>query len=446
MTMRKEGMDTQKNSKITTKGNDQEGNGIERLGHFFARGTRPFLLVILFYSLYLAFSVLEPFLSTIIFAIILAALAHPVNKRLLKMLNGRKNLAALITVSLLTLLIVLPLFLVGSAMVSQGLDFVATVRKWIDAGGMDQLTDRSIIDKSLSWVDLNLPFVELRQIDFQSGLLTVTQRLSEQFLKQGYEVVGNFANIVMRFMIMIFIAFYLVRDGEGMVKAIKHLSPLRENQEDRIFGKVRAVARSVLLGSMLTAVLQGMAAAIGLAIVGVPAVFWGTMIAFSSLIPVIGTALFWVPITGYLLLIGHFKSAAFFGLWCAVVVGSIDNFARPYLMRGEGGLSPFYVFLAIIGGIQVFGLSGLLYGPLIIGFAMVMLLIYEEEFREILLENEPSTAEGPEIMHAVAPIDDAHDTSPSDVDEHDNTPENQTASETSEKTSGKTAADHDDTA
>lgn len=398
-------MDEQKDNTTAPDKTPPETNNIERLGNFFARGTRPFLLVILFYSLYLAFSVLEPFLSTIIFATILAALSHSVHKRVLNKLNGRKNLAALTTVSLLTILIVLPLFLVGSAMVNQGLDFVATVRKWIDAGGMDQLSDRSTIDNILRWVDINLPFVELRNIDFQSGLLTLTQRLSEQFLKQGYEVVGNFASITMRFVIMIFIAFYLIRDGEGMVKAIKHLSPLREDQEDRIFTKVRAVARSVLMGSMFTALLQGFAAAIGLAIVGVPAVFWGTMIAFSSLIPVVGTALFTLPITGYLLLIGSYKSAIFFGLWCAIVVGSIDNFVRPYLMRGEGGLSPFYVFLAIVGGIQVFGLSGLLYGPLIIGFAMVMLLIYEEEFREILLENEPSATEGPEIVHAVAPID-----------------------------------------
>ncbi|TVM17344.1 AI-2E family transporter [Oceanidesulfovibrio indonesiensis] len=428
-------MDDQKNNVNSSGDKSQDTNGIERLGNFFARGTRPFLLIILFFSLYLAFSILKPFLSTIIFAIILAALAYPVHKRLVSTFRGKKNLAALTTVLLLTLVIVLPLFLVGSAMVSQGLDFVATVRKWIDAGGMDQLTDRSIIDRTLLWVDTNLPFVELRNIDFQSGLLALTQRLSEQFLKQGYEVVGNFASLVMRFMIMIFIAFYLVRDGGEMVKAVKHLSPLRERQEDRIFTKVRAVARSVLMGSMLTAALQGFAAAIGLAIVGVPAIFWGTMIAFSSLIPVIGTALFWVPITGYLVLTGAYTSAIFFGLWCAIVVGSIDNFVRPYLMRGEGGMSPFYVFLAIVGGIQVFGLAGLLYGPLIIGFAMVMLLIYEEEFREVLLETETDAGEGPEIIRALAPIDAVQGTPATETSDEEN---GQRTVDTPEHDSGST--------
>ncbi|QJT08520.1 AI-2E family transporter [Oceanidesulfovibrio marinus] len=392
-------MDTPK-KETPTPGQDAN-NSSNSLGNFFARGTRPFLLVILVFALYLAFTILRPFLSTIIFATILAALSQSVHTWLLRKLNGRKNVAALATVVLLSLVIILPLFLVGTAMVSQGLDFASTMRTWIDSGDVDKLLDRSIIDRALGWVDIHVSFLDLRSIDFQSGLLSLTQRISEQFLKQGYEVVGNFASLVVRFMIMIFVAFYLVRDGESIVKAIKHLSPLREDQEDRIFTKIRAVARSVLMGSLVTALLQGIAAGIGLVFVGVPAVFWGTMIAFSSLIPVVGTALIWVPITIYLLLIGHLQSALFFAIWCAVVVGSIDNFIRPYLMRGEGGLSPFYIFLAIIGGIQVFGLAGLLYGPLIIGFAMVMLLIYEEEFRAILLENEPAIPDGPEIVRAI---------------------------------------------
>lgn len=404
------------------------------LGNFFARGTRPFLLVILVYALYLAFTILRPFLSTIIFATILAALSQSVHQWLLRKLNGRKNVAAFTTVLLLSLVIILPLFFVGTAMVSQGLDFASTMRSWIDGGNVDQLLDRSIIDRGLNWVDLHVPFLDLRAIDFQSGLLSLTQRISEQFLKQGYEVVGNFASLVVRFMIMIFIAFYLVRDGESIVKAIKHLSPLREDQEDRIFTKIRAVARSVLMGSLVTALLQGVAASIGLVIVGVPAVFWGTMIAFSSLIPVVGTALIWVPITIYLVLIGHFQSAAFFAIWCAVVVGSIDNFVRPYLMRGEGGLSPFYIFLAIIGGIQVFGLAGLLYGPLIIGFAMVMLLIYEEEFRTILLENEPDIPDGPEIVRAITSIGD---------DEEEDAPEEDDSESESEQDADSDKSDSD---
>ncbi|MDZ7700427.1 MAG: AI-2E family transporter [Deltaproteobacteria bacterium] len=84
---------------------------------------------------------------------------------------------------------------------------------------------------------------------------------------------------------------------------------------------------------------------------------------------------------GYLILIGQWKYGIFLGVWCIVVVGSIDNFLRPFLMRGEGGMSPFYVFLAIIGGVGYFGLAGILYGPMILGFAAVMLSLYQAEYQ-----------------------------------------------------------------
>jgi predicted PurR-regulated permease PerM len=114
-------------------------------------------------------------------------------------------------------------------------------------------------------------------------------------------------------------------------------------------------------------------------------------------VPVVGTALVWVPATAYLVLIGSYKSAVFFALWCAIIVGSIDNFLRPFLMQGQAQMSPFYIFLAIIGGLQVFGLAGVLYGPLIIAFATVMLYIYRSEYHEVLDEvHEDSTLPPPE--------------------------------------------------
>ncbi len=372
---------------------EEENRSIHSLGRFFARGTRPFLLLILVFSLYLAYQVLSPFITTIIFAILIAALAHPMHALLVKRMGGRPNLSALITVTLVTVVILLPLLMVSMGMISQGLDFASKVREWIDAGGMEQYANRAFLDRILLWLEERIPFVDFGDIDVGAGLLQASRYLSEQFLRGGYVFVGNAAALVANFGIMLFITFYLVRDGGEMIKAVKHLSPLRADQEDRIFSKIRGVARSVLLGSLFTALLQGLAAGIGLFIVGVPALFWGAMIGISSLVPVVGTALFWVPITGYLALAGEYKGALFFSLWSMVVVGSIDNFVRPYLMRGEGSLSPFYIFLAIVGGVQVFGLKGLLYGPLALGFAMVMLLIYEEEFRHVLLESDRATEE-----------------------------------------------------
>jgi predicted PurR-regulated permease PerM len=144
---------------------------------------------------------------------------------------------------------------------------------------------------------------------------------------------------------------------------------------------MKAVGRSVLLGGFLTMLCQGVAGAIGFAIVGIPAFFWGTVLGFSSLVPVVGTALVWIPAVAYLAAVGEIKGAIFLSLWSIVVVGSIDNFLRPFLMRGEGKMSTLYLFLAIIGGVKYFGMAGILYGPLILGLASVMLAIYRVEYR-----------------------------------------------------------------
>jgi predicted PurR-regulated permease PerM len=184
---------------------------------------------------------------------------------------------------------------------------------------------------------------------------------------------------------MIFVAFYLVRDGGEMVSGIRYYIPLRVEQEDRIINGIRVVTKSVLLGTFLTAVCQGLVGGIALAILGFPGLFWGTMTALASLIPLVGGYLIWVPIALYLLLLGEVKSAVLLAIWSTVASGIIDNFVRPLLMKGKSKMSPFYIFLAILGGVQYFGLKGILYGPLILSFAMIMLFIYGVEYRDELI-------------------------------------------------------------
>jgi predicted PurR-regulated permease PerM len=110
------------------------------------------------------------------------------------------------------------------------------------------------------------------------------------------------------------------------------------------------------------------------------------MTAMASLIPLVGTYLIWVPIALYLVLLGEFKSAAFLAVWSIVASGIIENLVRPFLMKGKSKMSPFYIFLAILGGVQYFGLKGILYGPLILSFAMIMLFIYGVEYKDEIME------------------------------------------------------------
>jgi predicted PurR-regulated permease PerM len=212
----------------------------------------------------------------------------------------------------------------------------------------------------------------------------------------GADAARNAASIVIDFAIMIFLLFYLLRDGKQMVHTIKYLSPLRSDQEDRIVSRMRMVTRSAILGNFLTALAQGVAGGIGFAIVGIPAFFWGAVLGLASFVPVVGTTLVWGPAVIYLVVIGNWKLAIFLFVWSAVLVGSIDNFLRPFFMRGGAEMSPFYIFLSLLGGIQIFGLAGIIYGPLIIAFAKVMIYIYQVEYKDLLDENEGGRFTGPD--------------------------------------------------
>lgn len=347
-------------------------------------GHRPFLLVLLIFSLFLAYLTLRPFLETIIFAVVFASLLHPLQIRLSALFRGRNNLAALTVVFVLTFLIAIPIFFFVSALVSQGFDAMSQLNAWISEGNFDKLLAKLDVPQLENWAQKHLSFLDLQNIDLSSSLLAFTRDFGQFALKNAAGILENVASKISHFFVMIFVVFYLVRDGKGMIETIKYLSPLREDQENRILEGIRLVARSVLLGSFFTALCQGLAGGIGLTIVGIPGLFWGTVMGFSSLIPVIGTALVWGPAVVYLLLFGKWKAGVFLLVWSVVLVGSIDNFLRPFLMRGESNLSPFYIFLAIIGGVQYFGLAGILYGPLILTFAMVMLYIYGVEYQDFL--------------------------------------------------------------
>jgi predicted PurR-regulated permease PerM len=361
---------------------------------------RPFLVVVLLFSLYLTYNILRPFTHTIIFAIILASMFYPLHIWLVRLCRGRRNPAGLLSILVITFVIVLPLLVFSTALISQAVHSINLVNDWIRAGNLEILMQDSRISTYTAWLQQRAPFVDLQKLDIQGNILQFSKNFGQFLLSQGANFLGDMLGVVSRFFIMMFIIFFLLRDGSQMVDKIKYLAPLREDQEDRIIERIRAVARSALLGSFLVALGQGVSGGIGLSIVGIPGFFWGAMMGFTSLIPLIGTALIWVPAVIYLALLAKWKSMLFLILWSVLVVGSFDNFLRPYLMKGQAGMSPFYIFLAIIGGVQYFGLPGIVYGPLILTFAMVMLYIYQIEYRDLLVglkgeELDPGKIEEP---------------------------------------------------
>ncbi len=364
------------------------------MGGDLFKGYRPFLLGLLILSLYLSYLILRPFLPTIILSVILASFFYPVHGFFNRLYRGRKNASAFTTLMVIIILIVIPVLIFVSALIDQGIETVDRLNEWVRGGNIQRLMEHPKIVHLIAWLKKHLEFINISPDRLQTHLSEWSRNFGKFFLARGAALVGDLASMFFHFLVLVFISFYILRDGPEMVSGIKDLSPLREDQENSIIYRIKDTARSAVLGIFLTAMFQGMAGGIGLSIVGIPGIFWGTLMGFSSLIPMVGTALVWVPAVAYLLLLQKWGPAIFLAAWCILLVGSIDNFLRPFLMRGRERMSTFFIFLAIIGGITVFGLPGILYGPLILGFASIMLYIYRVEYSDLLSKEAEGSGKG----------------------------------------------------
>ncbi|HPC83246.1 MAG TPA: AI-2E family transporter [Thermoanaerobaculaceae bacterium] len=351
---------------------------------------RTALVVLLAGSLFLVFRILRPYLDPIVLAGITAVLVHPLFRWLRAKLGGRASLASLLTLLVVLLAVVGPLTLMAISLVNEGLHSAEAIQAWVQAGNLDRLLHEPWAERVAALTNRYFPLIDPQRVDLRALLLGLSQKLGAVLLAKGGAILTSTGALLGQFLLYLFVLFYALRDGEEILAQLRSLSPLRASQEDRLLERVRGVARSALLGAFGTAAAQGITGGVGLAIAGFPAFFWGTVMAFGSLVPVVGTAIVWIPACGYLAVTGRPGMAVFLAIWCGIGVGSIDNFLRPLLMKGAAQMSTLWVFFAILGGMQLFGLPGLVYGPLVFGLCAVLLYLYQMEFQEFLARQKES--------------------------------------------------------
>ncbi|MGE4292122.1 MAG: AI-2E family transporter [Desulfovibrio sp.] len=349
-----------------------------------------FLVVLLLFALYLTYQIIAPFLNTIIFAAVTTIIAYPPFNWMRRKIGGHRSIAAALTTLIVSFLIIVPMFFLISGLAVQGANSLRAIHHWTVSTDFSRWTGDGAMAGYTDWVKVNLPFLKVEQLDIQTKFLAYSEQFAQYLLDLSKELLRNAAGLLMKFMLLVFMVFFFLLDGPGMVQRLKYLCPLKPYQEDIIIDSLQRVSRSVLLGSLFVAALQGLAGGIGFAVVGFPGLFWGTMMAFAALIPVVGSSLIWWPAVIYLAISEEWGWAVFLFVWSVGVVVNIDTFLRPWLLRGAQKVSPFYIFLAILGAVSVFGFKGILYGPLILSFVMVMLQIYSEEYQEALLDKDTS--------------------------------------------------------
>ncbi len=356
---------------------------------FEGQSNRVWLLVFLVIALAACYMLIKPYLQPIVLAILIGIMAAPVNERIVSLLNGRRNLGALVGCLLLSLVIVIPALILMVAILKQGISYSIVVREWATAENVQQLLANPKVVSVRERLTEVLPEGALEPESIREQALVLAGDMGKQFAGVSTAIMGSVTAFIVNFMLLLFVLFFVLRDHERMISFMHHALPLSRSQEDVLFKEVREVSKSALLGSLLTAATQGVVGGFGLWLAGFPGLFWGAVMAFTSLVPLVGTALVWVPAAIFLAVTGEYGWSLFLVGWGVIVVGSIDNFLRPLFMQGAS-MNTVVVFFSLIGGLQVFGLMGLIYGPLIFSVALVLFRLYEREFSGFLDSQDSS--------------------------------------------------------
>lgn len=364
---------------------------------FFALLSWGLLVFLVIKSLTLVFEILQPFLAPIVCATLLVTVFYPVHRWILKALNGRENLASMISVVLVVVVVVVPLGFLITGIVDQGIEVARNAREWQQQGHWKKVFESERVLEVVNHPQI-AAILDRLGVE-QSGESRTPEDLIPLIAKAGTtaldgfmgdiisvmgSVFGNLFINAMNVLISLFAMFYAFRDGPKMVHYIREMLPLKSTHEMAILAQLRNVTSAIILGTFLTSSSQALVAMIAFKIVGVPTLFWGVVVAVASLIPIVGTATVWAPMSVYLYFQGETARALFLFLWGAFIVGSVDNFLRPYFMKGKSGLSTIVLFFALLGGIKLYGPMGLIYGPVIFSICAVILYIYRIENREAL--------------------------------------------------------------
>jgi predicted PurR-regulated permease PerM len=324
--------------------------------------------------------VLRPVLAAVVVGGFVVLVAYPSFEWLARRLGGRRRLATWVATLAVLLALGVPMALVGYLTVheaSAGISWLAAQFKAI--GGLRAIPDHLPPSLRPLFGDL-----------VQRGSTELT-RIGAEVAAETPEILGALGLLVGEAFLSVVTVFYLFREGPAFVSFLRRVSPLRPAHTEALLAEVREVAQGLFWGNLVTALFHGLAGALGYLIFGVPrVVFLGTLTLFASFVPVVGTALIWVPIAIVLLVSGHLLAGVGLLVWGVVVIGGIDNVLRPLVSRGRMKLPNLLVFLTLFGGVAIFGLKGLLLGPLFGSLAVTALRLVARERAQSTVAPSPS--------------------------------------------------------
>lgn len=307
----------------------------------------------------------RPFVPALVWALTLAVIGAPLERRL-RAWTGSPGLAASLTLLLAAVGVVIPLILVGTALLNEIIAGADTYRLLLSAGSLEQLRGTfprlsALFASAAEWLDLQL----------------VVQSLAAQLGRWSGQLVQESASGIVTLLLTFYFLFYLLRDRDRALAALRGFLPLASDEFDELIRKTTQTVFASVYATLAVAALQGLLGGLMFWWLGLPApVFWGVVMGLLAIVPFLGAFVIWAPVAIGLALSGNWAEAIVLTVWGTVVVGTIDNVLYPILVGQRISLHPMLSFIAIVGGLLLFGAHGIILGPLIIAVAQAALHIW----------------------------------------------------------------------
>jgi len=341
---------------------------------FYPRVFALTVAVILGYALVLIFA---PFIGPMTWAAFLAFLLHPLNLRLRRRFAGTAVAAGLLTF-LAPITILLPISALSIDFVAQISALLQKLQKSaaaLDIKSFSDLQQFPWIARINTWLEAHAG-ISAEQI--QNWIVSGTREVLQRAASMGGGFFLGALGSLFGFAIMLFLLFFFLRDGDIMLARARQLIPLDEARKQRLFTQLSGVTLAIVIGTSVTALMQGILLGIGFTIASLPSpVVFGVLAALLSMLPVGGAAFVWVPAVLWLFFDGRWGFAIFMLAW-GILLGGLDNVLRPVLISGRAKISALAVFIGVLGGIPAFGAIGIIAGPVVLSLVLALIEFAEE--------------------------------------------------------------------
>ena len=352
---------------------------------------RYFLMIVLVLLLALLLTFISPFAVDLLLAGVIVTAVNPVHKKVMNKIHFSRSLAAFISMMLIVIVILVPFTLFGFFIAEQATDAYVVVSDRINV--IVETNDVSTISKVMELIPFNEKiesWFEYLPISTEDLLRTggdAVGTVSSFLLSKTTNILRHLGVLLVHLLVFLITLFYFLREGDKLVAYIRSLLPMSKSYRQELFYKLSNLSYGIIYGIFGAAILQGLLVGIGFSVAGISsAAFWGAIAALFSPVPYIGTMVVWLPAVIILAIGGEWVVALLLLAWCAFIVGTADNVIKPYIIGSSAHLHPMATLLVLLGGTFVFGLKGLLFGPLVLTVTLAFIHIYSLEYKTVLQE------------------------------------------------------------